>query len=32
VIPGMKTLAQVDSNAAAADLLTVPHPQDDIGE
>jgi len=29
VIPGMKTLAQVDSNAAAADLVTVAHPQDD---
>jgi aryl-alcohol dehydrogenase-like predicted oxidoreductase len=27
VIPGMKTMAQVDSNAAAADLVS-PHPQD----
>jgi aryl-alcohol dehydrogenase-like predicted oxidoreductase len=28
VIPGMKTLTQVDSNAKAADLVSAPHPQD----
>lgn len=28
VIPGMKTLAQVDSNASAAALVTARHPQD----